>query len=220
MTVYIDGLNHFSPHNGIGELMVPDNWTPIWAHDPVEGVLDRPEYKPAGVDQTRTPDGAAAIHSSFGTIDGVLVRTFNVTPGEAVAASVWMMKELPEGGHAMAIGIDPNGDSVFGSDRVVWSRWYSMYSTEDWAPGVWRERRVETVATSNLITVFLRSRVDIPVQSHAHFDDFTLTTSGIVPPEPPDGTLGELIGNIEDAVSALSDYVADSQVVQTVLMVE
>ena len=92
MATINDGLNTYYLYGGSGELTCPIGWTPVWRHDDEEGVLDRPEYKQAGVPQTRTPEGAAAIHNAYATTDGALVRSFNVGVGEEVIASVWMMK--------------------------------------------------------------------------------------------------------------------------------
>ena len=185
MTTIIDGLDYFYDYNGDGHLQSPVNWVPVWLHNNEEGVLDRPEFKQAGADQTRTPPGAAAIHSAFSTVNGALRRSFNVGKGESVRAGVYVRKELEEGGSGIQIGIDPTGQGSIVEDRIVWSEWYSQHSG-DWKPMAWRLREVETIAQGNVITVFLRTKNDNPVQAHAHFDDFTLTTSGVVPPDPPD----------------------------------
>jgi len=216
MATIIDGLDEFYYYNDDAHLTSPVNWVPVWLHNAEEGVLDRPEFKQAGSDQTRTPPGAAAIHSAFSTVNGALRRSFNVGLGEAVRAGVYVRKELEEGGSGIQIGIDPTGQGVIDEDRIVWSEWYSQHSG-DWEPMAWRLREVETIAESNIITVFLRTKCDNQVQAHAHFDDFTLTTSGVVPlepdpdppPPPPDGTLGELLGQVEIALQAAIDAYVD-----------
>ena len=215
MATITDGLDNFYDYNDDGHLRSPVNWVPVWLHNSVEGVLDRPEFKQAGSDQTRTPPGAAAIHGAFSTLNGALRRSFNVGLGESVRAGVWVRKELEEGNSGIQIGIDPTGQGVIDEDRIEWSEWYSS-TMPDWKPMAWRLREVETIAQGNVITVFLRSKNDQRVRSHAHFDDFTLTTSGVVPPdppdppdppEPPDGTLGELIAQLDADVQALKAYV-------------
>jgi hypothetical protein len=222
MATYQDGLNTYYLYNGQGPLTCPVGWIPVWNHNATEGVLDRPEFKQAGVPQTRTPEGAAAIHSSYSTSDGALVRTFNVGVGEEITASVHMMKVAEEGGAACVLGIDPTGQTLIDDDRIVWSRWLSMHA-EDWKANEYAYRQVSAIAQSNQITVFLRHKSDFKQPAHSHFDDFTLTTSGVVPPDPPDppeppsGTLGELIGALEQDVIALSDYVADAQVMALVV---
>ena len=81
----IDGFESgFYSFNGIGELTCPNGWVPVWVDDPKEGVLDRPEFKPAGAAQVRSGTGAVAIHSRYCTIDGALVRTISVQPGDEV----------------------------------------------------------------------------------------------------------------------------------------
>jgi len=233
MATITDGLDTFYYYNDDAHLTAPDGWVPVWLHNAEHGVLDRPEFKQAGSDQTRTPPGAAAIHSAFSTVNGALRRSFNVGLGEGVRAGVYVRKELEEGGSGIQVGIDPTGQGVIDEDRIVWSEWYSVNSP-DWKPMAWRLREVEAFAESNIITVFLRTKNDNKVQAHAHFDDFTLTTSGVVPPEPdpdppplpPGGTLGELLQRIENALSEAMDayldmveYVDKSAVEQTVLIV-
>ena len=103
--------------------------------------------------------------------------------------------------------------------RLVFSDWLSQH-TVDWQPDGWRYREVSAIAQSNVVTVFLLHRANYKQPAHSHFDDFELRTSGVVPPdppEPPSGTLDDLIGDIEGAVSALSDYVADGQVMALVV---
>lgn len=184
MATIIDGLDEFYDYNDDGHLQSPVNWVPVWLHNAEEGVLDRPEFKQAGTDQTRTPPGAAAIHSAFSTVNGALRRSFNVSTGESIKAGVYVRKEAVEGDSGIQIGIDPTGQGVIDEGRIVWSEWYSVNSG-DWEPMAWRLREVEAVAQGNVITVFLRSKNDQRVRSHAHFDDFTLETSGTVPPPPP-----------------------------------
>ena len=121
------------------------------------------------------------------------------------------------GDSGIQIGIDPTGQGVINEDRIEWSEWYSVNSP-DWKPMAWRLREVETIAQGNVITVFLRAKNDQRVRSHYHFDDFTLTTSGVVPPPPPppppppEGTLGELIEQLDADVQALKAYVEGNKV--------
>ncbi len=222
MATYNDGLNNFYAYNDDGHLTCPENWVPVWLHDPTDGILDRPEFKQAGADQTRTPPGAAAIHSAFSTVNAALRRSFNVGKGEGIRASVYVRKEDVEGDSGIQIGIDPTGQGVIDEDRIVWSEWYSVNSP-DWKPMAWRLREVETIAQSNVITVFLRTQNDNRVRAHAHFDDFTLTTSGVVPPDPPkppvEGTLGELLDELDSIAGELRAYVDTSAVDQRVLIV-
>lgn len=189
VTTIIDGLDEYYYYNDDGHLTCPVNWVPVWLHNAEEGVLDRPEFKQAGADQTRTPPGAAAIHGAYSTLNGALRRSFNVGKGEGVRAGVYVRKEAEEGFSAIQIGIDPTGQGVINDERIQWSEWYSAGSL-DWKPMAWRLREVETIAQGNVITVFLRSQNDNPVRSHAHFDDFTLVTSGVVPPDPPEPPTG------------------------------
>jgi len=194
-TTIVDGFEDgFYTYNGEGEMTCPMGWFPVWVDDPRDGVLDRPEWKPAGTAQVRTGTGAVAIHSRYSTIDGALVRTYEVEPGSELTASVWMLKTEDASGHSMQIGIDPTGGTLITSGNVVWSEWYSQHMP-DYAVNKWRPRTVEAVAESNLITVFLRSKVDVAVNSsNAHFDDFALTvdepeTEPEPEPEPePDAT--------------------------------
>ena len=224
MATYIDGLNTYYQYNGEGPLTCPLGWVPVWDHDPADGVLDRPEDKPAGVPQTRTPEGAAAIHNAYSTTNGALVRSFNVGVGEEITASVWMMKVAEENESGCVLAIDPTGQTVLDDGRLVFSDWLSQH-TVDWQPSGWRWREVSAIAQSNVVTVFLLHRANYAEHAHSHFDDFQLTTSGIVPPDPPDppnppdGTLGELLGELEDALVAVVDYVANNSVQQQVLIV-
>lgn len=203
MTTIVDGFERgFVPYQGISELECPLDWIPVWIDDPTPGVLDRPEYKPAGAAQIRTGIGAAAIHSRFNTIDGCLVRSFNVALGNTVKASVWMLKVAPEGGHSMRVGIDPLGGNEINNARVVWSEWYSENSP-DYKDNEWRLREVQTLAQANVITVFLRSKVDYAVDgTHAHFDDFEFQHSGDTP-VPPTGGLMDYVNALQSDIDEL-----------------
>ena len=194
MTQIIDGFERgFAPFGGVGELTVPEGWTPAWVQGTEEGVLVRPEFKPAGAPQVRSGLGAVAIHSSYATIDGAIYRQFETPRGTTVTVHVWMMKEAPEDGHSMRVGIDPTGGVQFTSTAVVWSEWYSQYSA-DWLAKEWRDRVVETTAASNMITVYLHSKVDIATEgSHAHFDDLTLEYQAGTPQPPPATGTGPVV---------------------------
>ena len=186
MTQIVDGFeNGFAPFGGIGELTVPEGWTPVWVQGTEAGVLVRPEFKPAGAPQVHSGVGAVAIHSSYATIDGAIYRQFEAPRGAAVTVHVWMMKEGAEGGHAMQIGIDPTGGVQLTSQAIVWSEWYSEYAS-DWSARAWRERTATAIAASNVITVYLRSKLDQAVAgSHAHFDDLMLECEAGAPQPPP-----------------------------------
>ena len=186
MVTIRDGFeNGFYAFSGVGEMTCPNGWVPVWVDDPREGILDRPEWKPAGQAQVRNGTGAAAIHSRYSTIDGALVRTVSVNPGDTVIVSGWCLKTEDAEGHGQVIGIDPDGESDINGGNIAWSDWYSQYEP-DYKVNEWRQRRVSTVAESNLVTVFLRSRVDFAVDgSNAHFDDIEIQIVGEEPePEP------------------------------------
>lgn len=218
-----DGFeNGFYNYEGVGELECPTGWKPQWDDDPREGVLDRPEYKPAGTAQVRNGIGAAAIHSRYQTIDGVLLRSVVVASGEQVKASVWMLKVAEEGGHGMQIGIHPHGGENFLDDSVVWSNWYSQYE-DDYENNKWRERSVQIQAQANQITVFLRSKVDAAVDgSNAHFDDLVVEAeNGVTPPDPPEPGEGLQyyidviradIAQLEADVDAMESYIQNGSI--------
>ena len=186
MTEIRDGFEGgFYLYNGVNELECPNGWAPVWSHDPEDGVLDQPEYKPAGTAQIRNGEGAAAIHSRYTTLDGALYRTFEAKAVGAVSASVWMLKTEDGMGHGMRIGIDPAGGNDHTSSAIVWSDWYSQNS-DDYEQDAWRERSVEAIAQSNLVTVFLRSKADFAANStNAHFDDVLFSAEPPEPPTPP-----------------------------------
>ena len=173
-----DGFeNGFYPYNGEGELTVPTGWTPTWIQGTESGMLVRPEFKPAGSSQVRTGTGAVAIHSRNATIDGALYRQFNVTRGKEVEVSGWCLKTENALGGGQQIGIDPLGGVDHTAASVIWSDWYSQYST-DYAINLWRQRSVQCVAQADKITVFLRAKVDYKADGfNSHFDDLEISFS-------------------------------------------
>jgi len=190
MTTINDGFEGgFYRFQGEGELECPNGWVPVWRHDATPGVLNRPEYKPAGAAQVRSGSAAAAIHSRFSSIDGALVRTVSTERGDLVQASVWMLKTEDGDGHGMQIGIDPTGGTLLDSAKIEWSDWFSQYEP-DYARNAWRQRQVVTYAESNLMTVFLRSKVDVATDgTNAHFDDVVIEVEeSESEPEPGPGT--------------------------------
>jgi hypothetical protein len=177
----------FYLYNGIGELTCPVGWTPTWIEDPEPGVLVRPEYKPAGQAQVRTGEGAVACHSRNATIDCALYRQYEVAEGSDVTAAVWCLKTENALGGAQRIGIDPSGGVDHTAECVVWSDWYSQYSS-DYTVMCWKRRVVEAVAAGETVTIFLHSKVDFKADGfNTHFDDLTLEFEEGPPTPPPGG---------------------------------
>lgn len=180
----------FYAYDGIGELTVPNGWTPTWVQGTEAGKLVRPEFKPAGAAQVRTGTGAVAIHSRYATIDGALFRRYSATVGAKTQAEAWLMKTEAAMGHGMQVGIDPTGGTDHTASGVVWSEWYSEYA-DDYVVNQWRKRSVSTTASADHVTVFLHSKLDAPADgSNAHFDDVlvSIEDGSVTPPIVPPGS--------------------------------
>ena len=179
--VAADGFEgDFPAYNGISELQAAEGWTPVWLEDPQGGVLDRPEFKPAGEAEVYTGEGAQAIHGAFCTIDGAIARRFPTIAGQQYYAEALCMGKTDTDATdqpmmGMVIDVDLSGGENYGGDYPkVESEWWSQ-DDPAWVNGGWLLlKTMPFTAQGNYITVYLRSANRFPARSHAHFDDFVL----------------------------------------------
>jgi LysM repeat protein len=167
---------------------VAEGWTP-WhiAASPGAPTFEntQPEYYPAAParDRIRSGSNAQEILSFFATFNGgVYQRVTNVPTGATLRFSayayVWSTtyderddSEL-DGDVTVEVGIDPTGGTDPNSITVVWSQPIEQYDE-------YNQYVVETEATGDTATVFVRIIVDLPVKhNHVYLDDAMLIAEG------------------------------------------
>ena len=200
---------------------IPEGWSFDWVPGDKPGPV-RPEIQPEL--ESRNDQG---IHSgtvgvkmahAYSFFDGVLWKRFAAIPDALYEARIWVTAES-DGGLACQIGIDPFGGTDFQGAGVQWSEWWGT-DDDGFKSYEWRQRAVNAVAMDSWITVYLRCACRDAVQVNAgFFDDLqVLADAPDEPPKPPvEGTLGDLLGAIEDAVSAAVEYV-DQNAVQALIV--
>ncbi|GAB4510562.1 MAG: hypothetical protein OHK0046_07640 [Anaerolineae bacterium] len=174
---------------------VANGWEP-WHVPPASGSSSaenqQPEYFETAPDSTRIRSGqnAQGYFTFFAThTGGVYQRVTGVTPGTELRFSVyaWVWSSSFEdvnqsedpGDVIVYVGIDPTGGTDGTSSNIVWSPpapdQYDAY----------REYSVIATASSNAVTVFVRSVVDFPVQNNfIYLDDAVLAATTSAQPTP------------------------------------
>lgn len=204
--------NPYRSVDGRPPRQVADGWNP-W-HIPATANMpswqnQQPEYEPAAPDATRIRSGGNAqrYFSYFATHEGgVFQRVTGITPGTelrfSVYAYVWSstfsdtaISELP-GGIIVQVGIDPTGGTDGTSSSVVWSPPAEQYDA-------YRQYAVIATASSNAVTVFVRSRVTEPIENNnIYLDDAVLAATTTTPP-PPTATSEILPTNTPQPIATL-----------------
>ena len=169
--------------------MAPD-WNPWWvrqsASDP-SWKNRMPEWKPAApfTNRIRSGSNAQQYFTFYGThIAGVWQRVA-VTPGTPLRFSIWMMiwssgqddpaVSNPDGEVDAWVGIDPTGGTDPLSATVVWSASQRRYDQ-------WFQMSVQATASSNNVTVFVRTAPTFPVKHNdVYLDDAELVAVGAQP---------------------------------------
>ena len=211
-----DGFEgEFPAYGGVSELQAAEGWTPVWLEDPQDGVLDRPEFKPAGAAQVLAGVGAQHIQGAFSTISGAIRRRFPVVVGQEYCAEVQAMGLTDMGADGqpmmgMVIEVDVSGGINFGGEYPqISSEWWSQDSGE-WENGKWKLLETTTfTAQANYITVYLKSENRFAYRTQAHFDEFKLFGTD---PSNGGGDGGEISAElltIADAQLALSMKIRD-----------
>lgn len=182
----------FVEFEGSPARQVAEGWTP-WHIPPAAGAPSfanrQPEYNPVAParDRIRSGSNAQEIFSFFATHNGgVYQRVTQITPGDtlrfSVYAYVWSTtydeREVSEedGDVTVEVGIDPTGGTDPTSINIVWSPPIEQYNA-------YSQYVVETTATSDSATVFVRTIVGVPVKHNAiYLDDaaFVVTSSAEV----------------------------------------
>lgn len=180
--------NPYVDRGGNPTRFVAQGWTP-WHVAAAVGQASyqnqQPEYEETAPNSLRIRTGNNALHyfSYFATHQGgVFQRVTGITPGTNmrfdVYAYVWSstfssdvdFSDRP-GGVIVQVGIDPTGGTDGTSPNIVWSLPAEQYDA-------YRNYSVSAVATSNAVTVFVRSQVSVAVEnSHIYLDDATLAVS-------------------------------------------
>ncbi len=144
----------------------------------------QPEYDETAPNdlRIRSGDNAQQFFSFFEAhTGGVFQRVTGITPGTelrfSVYAWVWSStfsdqdeSEL-DGDVVVQVGIDPTGGTDGTSSSVIWSPPAEQYDT-------YRQYAVIATASSNAVTVFVRSTVNVAVQNnYIYLDDAVLATT-------------------------------------------
>jgi LysM repeat protein len=175
----------FETHGGDPPREVAQGWTP-W-HTPATD--DMPSYQNAqpiygqtapDTPRIRSGDNAQKYYNDlWHTHDGgVYQRVTGITPGTELRFSVYVwvwssghedvdLSEEP-GDVTVQVGIDPTGDTDPYSSNILWSIAVSQYDA-------YRSYSVITTAVSDAVTVYVRSRVELPVaNTYIYLDDAVL----------------------------------------------
>ena len=211
MPILQDGFEGpFDDYQGIGELTVPRGWVPVWIQGTSPGVNHRPECDRETV-RMRSGTAAAKMFSTHASHTGAFCQRVQVKAGSSIrVVAHGATFEIPAG-HALRLGIDPEGGLDFDAETVVWSSWWGQYNS-GWEPEEYHEFSVSTLAPSDYVTVFLYSHSDYKAPTVAAYWDDVLVEqegddSGPGPgPEPGEGW-AELLGylsRIADAVEKIA----------------
>jgi len=196
---------------------IPEGWTLDWKPGDKPGPVRpeiQPEYKDKGDKGIHDGNVGVKMCHAYSFFSGVLYRKFASTREALYEARIYTTAESG-GGLACRIGIDPFGGTDFQHVGVVWSEWYG---TDDarFESYRWEQKTTKAIALDDYVTVFLQCECRDAVQVNAgFFDDFELLTEDTVPPDPPDpgeGTLGELMAAHEATWTDLKAYVDTSAV--------
>ena len=191
-TIYHTSFDEgFGPLEGEPLLLVPTGWRLAWAPGQKPGPVRpevQPEIKSRGDHGMLTGENGVKIAHAYAFFDAALYRTFAASPGRRYRVSAWCTAES-QGGLACRVGIHPAAETDHADPYAVWSTWYGT-DDHDFAPYRWQQRSSETIAESQLITVFLRCTARDAVQVNAgFFDDVLLEGDEGPTPPPPDGGL-------------------------------
>ncbi len=182
-------------HLGIefAEIFTPEGWVTWWSqekkvpHDPENRVgYSKPETKVIPnkapfVDPPRVRSGQKGfLLFTFWRIHdaGLYQRVTGIKPGTRLKASAWghaWSNQIDDAYHsidddniALRVGIDPAGGTDPFSDNIVWSKPFYIYDK-------FGQVSVNTKATGNAVTVFLRSSVLWPYKHcDVYWDDAAL----------------------------------------------
>lgn len=185
----------YTSKGGSPERFVANGWEP-WhvprAAGDSESENQQPEYEETSPDTSRIRSGnnAQRYFSFFAThTGGVYQRVTGITPGTelrfSVYAYIWSSNfddvDLSEsdGDVVVSVGIDPTGGTDGTSGDIVWSPpaidQYDAY----------RQYSVIANATSNAVTVFVRSTIDFAVRNNnIYLDDAVLEITEESQPDP------------------------------------
>lgn len=166
----------FHTHDGIGELVVADQWNPWWTGR-------RPEFKPESLDV-----GSGRVHSgfyaqksfvTFGVHDGGMYQRISTMPGQwyEFSAYVWNWSsslDYPDesnkpGKGSSLVGINPWGSEWPLHRTTVWGQ-ESLEQYDSWV-----KVSVVAQAWSDHIVVFLRGCNEWPVKHNDwYWDDVSI----------------------------------------------
>ena len=179
--------NPYVDRGGNPARFVAQGWTP-WHVQATIGQASyqnqQPEYVETAPNTLRIRNGNNAQHyfSYFATHQGgVFQRVTGITPGTEMRfdlyAYVWSStfsdvddSDRP-GGVIVQVGIDPTGGTDGTSANIIWSLPAEQYDA-------YRNYAISATASSNAVTVFVRSQVSVAVENnHIYLDDATLAVS-------------------------------------------
>lgn len=164
-------------------VQIAPDWNPWWLPQVESDPSWRnrmPEYKPAAPYQNRIHSGANAqqYFTFYGTHVAGIWQQVPVTPGARLRFSIWMQVwssafddpnvSESDGQVDVKVGIDPTGGTDPFSATVVWSSPQRIYDQ-------WFQMSIEANASSNNVTVYVRTEPQFPVKHNdIYMDDAEL----------------------------------------------
>ena len=204
-TILDEGFEgRFEDWQEIGELTVPEGWTPVWREGTEAGIDHRPECDRER-DRPRSGSSAAKMFTVHASHTGALAKRMSVRAGERVRVVAWGATWKDECGHGLRVGIDPDGGLDFEAESVVWSSWWGQYNS-DWTPEAYHEFSAVAEPEGDYVTVFLYSHSDYKGSVvAAYWDDVVIEQEGGGGIEPPQtGDLAAAVEVLAAAVEALA----------------
>jgi len=204
-TLVKDGFEGpFQDWSGIGELTVPYGWMPIWTQGTETGIDHRPECDRETV-RVRSGQAAAKMFSTHASHTGALAKRLQVRAGASIRAVAHGATFSIKAGHALRLGIDPEGGLDHESESIQWSSWWGQYN-DDWEAEQYHEFSVAVQSPSDYVTVFLYSHSDYKASTvAAYWDDVLIEQNVDDAPGPgpaPDDLIG-VLGEIRDVLKGI-----------------
>lgn len=217
--------------NNIGELQVPNGWSPWWLQGTPEQVADgyfkRPEFR-AEPNRVRSGTRGQKWFTTYATHDaGLYQRVAIAASVTRVRLSAWVQywsqhDDGSGGGLACQVGIHIQGGTDPFSPDVVWGEWHGQDDPDGWKGDTWREVWVEAnpAPQATFVTLFLRSACRYRAKHNdSYWEDVTLRdiTSGHEPPPGPEPdpdpelkTLAQMIRKLAADAATMEGYLRDA----------
>jgi hypothetical protein len=204
-TLVSDGFEGlFQDWAAIGELTVPAGWMPTWTQGTEPGVNHRPECD-RETERARSGSAAAKMFSTHASHTGALVKRMQIKAGTPIRATAYGATFRIKAGHALRVGIDPEGGLDHESESIVWSRWWGQ-DNPDWEAETYHEFSVAVQSPSDYVSVFLYSHSRFAGSTvAAYWDDVLIEQDTEGSGSEPSGDLIGVLGEIRDILAEIRD---------------